>query len=230
MSKKSTLPKSFRVFPPLLTALLILLCVYLGSHMSLSELISYSPSNPILAASSIIFLFAIKSLSVVFPLSALYIVSAFWFGPLWAILINYIGLVVSISIPYLLGRRFASPAIELLLKKYPKLEHFQQLGFSNQLMLSYLLRIVSVLPGDLCSLFLGACSIEYKRYIIGSLLGLSPIMILHVLFADLFAESFFGGFWSTLTPKTIITIIGLIAVSIFSSIFLNKKYSIKSKK
>lgn len=230
MAQKSKLPKSFRIFPPLLTTLLILLCIFIGSRMSFSELISYSPPNLFLACLGIVCLFGVKSLSVVFPLSALYLVSAFWFGTIPAILINYLGLIVSVTIPFLLGRYFGSSAIEHLIEKYPKLHKLQQMGISNQVMLAYLMRIVSILPGDLCSLFLGACSADYKRYLIGSLLGLSPMMILHVLFADLFSQSLDGGFLSALTPQTVLTIAVLIGISVFSSLFLNKKYCIKKPK
>ncbi len=230
MTQKSKLPKSFRILPPILTVLLILLCVFIGSQMSFSELISYSPPNLLLACLGIVCLFGVKSLSVVFPLSALYLVSAFWFGTIPAILINYLGLIVSVTLPYLLGKHFGSSVIEHLIEKYPKLHKLQQAGISNQVMLSYLMRIVSVLPGDLCSLFLGACSADYKRYLIGSLLGLSPMMILHVLFADLFSQSLNGGFLSALTPQTFLTIAILIGISVFSSLFLNKKYRVKEAK
>ena len=110
--------------------------------MSLSGLISYQPSNIILAAVGIVVLFAVKSLSVIFPLSALYIVSAFWFGTLWGIIINYIGLIVCVSVPYWIGHHFGSDLIDHLIDKYPKLQQIQKLGISNQIMLSYLLRIV----------------------------------------------------------------------------------------
>ena len=154
----------------------------------------------------------------------LYIVSAFWFGKWVGLAVCYLGLVVSCTIPYLLGRHFGAGMVEQLLCKYPKL---QSVGDANQLMFSYLLRIVSVLPGDLCSLFLGACSVDYRRYLIGSLLGLSPMMILHVLFADLFAQSLSGSFWEALTPQTIVVIVVLVVISIISSVILNKRYSPK---
>ena len=192
MSKKDSSHSSrmLKILPPILTVALVLLCIYIGSRMSIQGLISYTPSNVLLAAAGILALFAVKSLSVIFPLSVLYIVSAFWC-------------------------------------KYPKLRQLQSVGDSNQLMFSYLLRIVSVLPGDLCSLFLGACSVDYRRYLIGSLLGLSPMMILHVLFADLFAQSLSGSFWEALTPQTIVVIVVLVVISIISSVILNKRYSPK---
>ena len=215
MSKKASSHSSrmLKILPPILTVALVLLCIYIGSRMSIQGLISYTPSNVLLAAAGILALFAVKSLSVIFPLSVLYIVSAFW--------------LVSCTIPYLLGRHFGTGMVEQLLCKYPKLRQLQSVGDSNQLMFSYLLRIVSVLPGDLCSLFLGACSVDYSRYLIGSLLGLSPMMILHVLFADLFAQSLSGSFWEALTPQTIVVIVVLVVISIISSVILNKRYSPK---
>ena len=211
----SKLTKTLKILPPILTILLVIISIIIGSRMSLSGLISYQPSNIILAAVGIVVLFAVKSLSVIFPLSALYIVSAFWFGTLWGIIINYIGLIVCVSVPYWIGHHFGSDLIDHLIDKYPKLQQIQKLGISNQIMLSYLLR----------SLFLGACSTDYKRYLIGSLLGLSPVMILHVLFADLFSQSLSGGFLSALTPKSLVTIVVLIGISVVSSVLLNKKYS-----
>ena len=155
MSKKDSSHSSrmLKILPPILTVALVLLCIYIGSRMSIQGLISYTPSNVLLAAAGILALFAVKSLSVIFPLSVLYIVSAFWFGKWVGLAVCYLGLVVSCTIPYLLGRHFGAGMVEQLLCKYPKLRQLQSVGDSNQLMFSYLLRIVSVLPGDLCSLF-----------------------------------------------------------------------------
>ena len=229
MKKNDFFSNALRLIPPIVTIILVLLVLWFGSQLSLEQLISYTPSHLFLAAAAVIFLFAVKSLSVVFPLSALYILSSFWFGPWIAILVNYLGLTVCMTIPYCIGRMFGGHLIDKLVEKYPKLLRLQQLGISNQVMLAYLLRIVSVLPGDLCSLFLGTCSVEYKRYLLGSLLGLSPVMILHVLFADLFKDSLSAGFLSSLTPESLVVIIVLIIISVISSILLNKKYSIKEK-
>ena len=231
MSKKDSSHSSrmLKILPPILTVALVLLCIYIGSRMSIQGLISYTPSNVLLAAAGILALFAVKSLSVIFPLSVLYIVSAFWFGKWVGLAVCYLGLVVSCTIPYLLGRHFGAGMVEVSVNEAEMALMVDTYCVSNikQQDGSYLLRIVSVLPGDLCSLFLGACSVDYRRYLIGSLLGLSPMMILHVLFADLFAQSLSGSFWEALTPQTIVAIVVLVVVSIISSVILNKRYSPK---
>ena len=137
----------------------------------------------------------------------------------------YLGLTVSCTLPYLIGRRFGAGVVEHLIRKYPRLDKLYQAGSSNQVMLSYLLRIVTVLPGDFCSLFLGACSVSYPRYLLGSMLGLSPLMIVHVLLADMVAQSLTGSLWEVLTPQSVGLVVILIGVSILSSVVLNRRWS-----
>ena len=82
-----------------------------------------------------------------------------------------------------------------------------------------------MLPGDFCSLFLGACSVSYPRYLLGSMLGLSPLMIVHVLLADMVAQSLTGSLWEVLTPQSVGLVVILIGVSILSSVVLNRRWS-----
>ena len=68
MSKKDSSHSSrmLKILPPILSVALVLLCIYIGSRMSIQGLISYTPSNVLLAATGILALFAVKSLSVIF--------------------------------------------------------------------------------------------------------------------------------------------------------------------
>ena len=214
-----------RVVPPVLTVWLVGVCLVVGSRISWSTLLTYTPPNLLLAAVGILALYAVKSLSVVFPLSVLYIACALWFGRWGGLMMCYLGLTVSCTLPYLIGRRFGAGVVEHLIRKYPRLDKLYQAGSSNQVMLSYLLRIVTVLPGDFCSLFLGACSVSYPRYLLGSMLGLSPLMIVHVLLADMVAQSLTGSLWEVLTPQSVGLVVILIGVSILSSVVLNRRWS-----
>lgn len=215
-----------RVLPPVLTVLLVVVCLVVGSRISWSNLLTYTPPNLLLlAAVGILALYAVKSLSVVFPLSVLYIACALWFGRWGGLMMCYLGLTVSCTLPYLIGRRFGAGVVEHLIRKYPRLDKLYQAGSSNQVMLSYLLRIVTVLPGDFCSLFLGACSVSYPRYLLGSMLGLSPLMIVHVLLAYMVAQSLTGSLWEVLTPQSVGLVVILIGVSILSSVVLNRRWS-----
>lgn len=142
-----------------------------GSRISWSNLLTYTPPNLLLAAVGILALYAVKSLSVVFPLSVLYIACALWFGRWGGLMMCYLGLTVSCTLPYLIGRRFGARGGGA---SHPEISPAGQALSGRQLQPGD-----AVLPaadchgvaGDFCSLFLGACSVSYPRYLLGSMLG-----------------------------------------------------------
>ena len=54
--------------------------------LSVNTILRYTPENAILAAGIVLLLFALKSLTVVFPLSILYLASGILFQPVIAVL------------------------------------------------------------------------------------------------------------------------------------------------
>jgi uncharacterized membrane protein YdjX (TVP38/TMEM64 family) len=141
------------------------------------DIFNYVPDNYLLAAITIIGLFLIKSLSVVLPLMALYISSGMIFSPLWGIIVNLIGLFISLTIPYLLGRFCGKGLLDRLLVKYKNIEKLKTIKSKNEWFLSYILRMIGILPGDIVSMSLGAMNINYNKYIVGSIVGLLPRMV-----------------------------------------------------
>lgn len=207
--------KLLKVVPPVLTLLLVALLAVSLRDLSLEGFLNFVPQNPWLAAVVILVCYGVKSLSVVVPLSLLYLAAGFLY-PFWiALPLSYAGLVVCCTLPYLLGRKWGQQATADLLERYPKAQRFFALGLQNQVLVSYLLRIVGVLPGDLCSLVLGACGTSYPSYLAGSLLGLSPVMILHLLAVHTVSNGF--------EPWLLIPAALLVAVTVVSSVLLNRR-------
>ena len=137
---------------------------------------SLVPRNLFLAALVMLGLFALKSLSLVVYCGLLYAADGILFPLPLAIFINLLGTVVMVSLPYAIGRKKGALAVEQLRKKYPRLEDLHQHREGNSLVLAYLIRMAR-LPSDIASLYMGAVSIPYKSYLLGSLLGLLPHMI-----------------------------------------------------
>lgn len=204
-----------KIVPPVLTLLLVVALALSLRHLSLEGFLAFVPQNPWLAAGVILVCYGIKSLSVVMPLSLLYLAAGFLY-PFWiALPLSYAGLVVCCSLPYLLGRKWGRTVTADLLARYPKAQRFFDLGLQNQVLVSYLLRIVGVLPGDLCSLVLGACGTAYPSYLAGSLLGLSPVLILHLLAMHTVSNGF--------EPWLLLPAVLLLAVTVISSVLLNRR-------
>lgn len=101
------------------------------------SILDYAPANPWLAATFLLLLYAVKSLSVVFPLIVLNIAGGFLFQPLTAILVNTLGVLIELTIPYWVGRVSRTDSAGKLMKKYPKLAETVSFQHGNALFLSF---------------------------------------------------------------------------------------------
>lgn len=145
--------------------------------ITVEQLIAYTPENLWLAAAAILLLYLIKAMVVFFPLLALYIaVGTMFSGPV-ALAVNAAGLFLCISAPYFLGRILGAEWMCAQAEKRPALRKVLELGKQNALFVSFGLRAINLLPGDIVSLVLGASGMRFSVYAAGSMLGLLPVMI-----------------------------------------------------
>lgn len=68
--------------------------------LSIKTIFRYTPENMILAACVLVLFFALKSLTIMFPLSILYLSSGVLFTPFIAVMVSMVGLATTITIPY----------------------------------------------------------------------------------------------------------------------------------
>lgn len=142
-----------------------------GKEITVQDVLDYTPQSPAATALTILALYALKSVSFVFPIAVLQIATGHLFRTPLALLINFLGRAVTLSIPYWIGRISGSGLVEGLAKKYPKLEEIHAGRKQNPLFLSFLLRTFCFLPGDAVSLYLGARKIPFRDYLAGGVLG-----------------------------------------------------------
>lgn len=145
---------------------------------AVESIVAGVPANRILAAAVMLALFALKSLSIVMYAGLLYAANGVLFSIPIAILVNLAGSFIMVSLPYWIGKRNGSAAAEAILRKYPKAERVRKLRADNDFIFAYLARMVG-LPSDVVSLYMGAVNVEYGKYVVGSLLGFLPHMIIY---------------------------------------------------
>lgn len=208
--------KLIKYIPLILSVVIIIFCVAFVVNNDFDDILSYTPENLWLAALVIWGFYGLKSMSVVFPLTALFIAAGHLY-PFWAaILVNIIGLCVSFTIPYLVGRVSGSGLVETISEKYPKAQKIISYGHENNLFASYISRAVVVVPGDIVSVLHGTLKMPYRPYLLGSLFGVFPEMAV---------QTYIGGQLSQLTWKSVLVMIGLILITLAISFALNKKVS-----
>lgn len=152
---------------------IIVLLIIHRKELSAEEIARYTPKNPWLAVIVMLALFALKSLSIVIYSGLLYAANGILFPLPAAIVLNLIGTVIMLSLPYWIGRRNGASAVDEIRKKYPKAEVVHDLRAKNDFLFSFLVRMIR-LPSDVASLYMGAVHVEYKKYLLGSLLGMLP--------------------------------------------------------
>lgn len=138
--------------------MLALVALYLPNKdaVSVDSILRYTPDNLWLAALAVLAAYAVKSLSVFFPLLVLYAAAGLLFPLPAALLVNLSGLLVCVTVPYGIGRFAGKDLVDSLQKKYKKIARINEIKRGSELFFAFFLRIIAVLPGDVVSMVLGA--------------------------------------------------------------------------
>lgn len=176
--------KSKRRVAALLRSLPFVVCLgfilsYLlfGRDITVETILGYVPASPFWAAVFLLFLHAVKSLSIFFPILILQVVGGFLFPPVVALIVNTLGVIVDAIIPYGIGRTSGKDSSKKLEEKHPKLAEIVKYQQGKGTFMAFFLRVVYVLPGDVVGMYLGAIKVDVFKYIAGSVLGSLPGLI-----------------------------------------------------
>lgn len=190
--KLITLLKSL---PLIVCILFVVLFLVSGNDITVQTVLNYTPESPVAAAIVILLFYALKSVSFVFPIAILQIATGHLFQTPAALLINFLGRAVTLSIPYWIGRFSGSDLINNLQTKYPKLKQICNKQGQRPIFISFLLRTFCFLPGDVVSLYLGATRIPFPYYLTGGILGTTLGIVLATILGSSITEPGSPAFW-----------------------------------
>lgn len=175
--------------------LLVLLFVLSDKDFSVRTILEFTPQNPLCAAIVLLLLYALKSATVFFPLIILEITAGHLFS-IWAALgVNFVGILIVLTVPYWIGRFAGMEAIQKLIQKYPQFAQLLDRQQGNSLFLCFFLRIISCLPGDVVTMYLGATQTPFLQNLIAGTLGLLPGMVLATLMGESIQDPEAPMFW-----------------------------------
>lgn len=207
--------------PAVAILLFFLLGIRYRSYFSLDFLLTQVPKQVLPAIGFLLILFALKSLSIVFPILVIYALSGILFSPLAAILINLLGTAIVLSIPYWLGRISGTELVQSIFRKYPKARKLRDFQQHSPWFFSFFLRVLGILPGDIVSMYLGASRLPWLPCLVGGLAGMFPALL---------AGTFLGNNLSDPTsPAFLISAAGMLLLSLLS-IILYRKLGRRSQK
>lgn len=157
---------------------IIVVCLVNKKDFTLESILNYTPSQPLLAALVMLALFAVKSLSIFLYSGFLYAANGILFSLPAAILLNIAGTAVMVSIPYWLGKKLGSRAVQYIRERYPKAAALHELRSGSDFFFVLIMRLLGILPADILSAYMGAVGIQYRDYLPACLLGFLATCIL----------------------------------------------------
>ena len=218
-----------RIFDPKMVAVL---CVYLGmaalcflnrDKITIASIVGYTPDDPVLAAAVMIALFTLKGCTVLLNGNILYAASGVLFSLPVAMAVNSIGTVLMTTIPFFIGRKSGTEMMEPLVKKYKKLELVRDAPRQNEFAFTLFIRVLGILPCEPMGMYLGACGLRYRNFILGTMLGLAPAIAAYAIIGEYAAIP--------TSPQFIIAAVFQVSTTLFSLLaaFMWRKRSKKQE-
>lgn len=155
----------------LLIAIFILSLSFSSDGFHPETILERIPANPFLGALAFLFLYALKSISVIFPIIALEIAAGILYPLPFALIINILGMSIVLTLPYWLARRLLLFETDTVFSRFPQVKAFFEKLQSQPFLLCFLLRSVGCLPMDIVSMTLGIMKIPFSIYFSASMAG-----------------------------------------------------------
>ena len=187
---------------------MIIFCVFLYFRyfrgVTISDILAFTPEDLWLASLVMVGLFAMKSLSMFFPMFILIAASGSIFPTfLSAVLVNSAGVIVMLLIPYSIGHFAEREFVENLISKNKNADKLREIKSDNELFIAYFLRVINILPCDLVSMFLGSTNFGLAKYLLGSFLGILPGLITTTLMGANVNDPTSPKFWASVIAEVV---------------------------
>lgn len=154
------------------------------THLDIRTLAEAAPSMPV-AVLTVLGVYALKGLVFVIPASLFYISVGMAFEPLTAVLVNLAGIFLEVTVSYLFGLFLGGESIRKLLQSKKGGQKILKMQEKRSGAASvFIMRLLPVFPIDFVSLFLGGSKYPFGRYLLLSIAGIAPRVILFTLLGD----------------------------------------------
>lgn len=182
--------KALRIASTVIMAAMLALVIYLMVKYDISlknaDSIADRLTGGALTVALIIIGFSVvKSFALIFPPALIFAVSGIFFEKLWmAILVNFIATVLSLILPYYLGKLTGAGMLDSLKRRFPKIAKLDAFAGRNEFGIVLVVKASGMLPSDLSSLIFGAMGMSFPKYFIAANIGMLPLNVLWALLGN----------------------------------------------
>lgn len=172
--KEKTKHKWLNAFQILSTGIAVLITILYWDQfrtLTVSHIVDASANTWITAILIVMLYYVLKSFIMIVPVLVIQIAVGVLFPLPLALLVNIIGLMVTLSISYGMGRLRGRNYVHKLIVKYPKSAIIQTMPNKNPFIFCFIIHSLSIFPMNMIGMFCGALNIGYKYYFYGALFG-----------------------------------------------------------
>ena len=198
-------------------ALFILsLLIFIASHAQqmIGSIVDYLPQGSWRSAVVLLAFYAVKGLVFVVPVPLLQFAASRLFTKPSAILVNLLGIVLCYLVPYAAGFFFGEKATQRFAHQYEKIAPFVERCHEHRFAICFIPRLISFVPNDLLSVYLGAAQIPFSVFLLASTLASAPKIVLNTLAG--------ASIHDPTSPMFIISLLLSIALVAFSLLLAHK--------
>lgn len=128
--------------------------------------------------------YVLKSVVFVIPAMMIYVSVGISFDTGTALVINLIGLIIEVTITYFLGKFLGGEYVSKLLEKNKGGKKLLGMKTKTKNSFLFIARVVPAFPIDFTSLFIGSSNYSFFPYLLISVLGIYPRVLLFTIIGD----------------------------------------------
>lgn len=178
-------------------ALIVLLFIHVDGQLTLEELLRFKPQNPVHAALLMQGLFLLKGVDFILHTGLLFAANGIMFPMPLDIALNFLGAAVMLTPGFFIGRALGQPIVRHIEERQPKLRRLTEVPLRSELSIAILLRAIA-LPITAASVYMGAVRMRFGPYLLGSLIGLAPLIVAFTVMGDGLGDLSSPEFWLAL--------------------------------
>lgn len=170
---------------PLIIRLTILAAIFTAVALNYDRLVNLDIRSIVEAAPSYtaaviiaILIFLLKGFTFVIPAMLVYVSVGMAFDIGTAIFISIFGITLEVAAAYWLGRALGGEYVTKLIKKAKGGEKLLNMQDKSKFSSLFAIRFLPVFPIDFTSLFLGSIKLPFLKYLVVSVIGIAPRVIL----------------------------------------------------
>lgn len=132
----------------------------------------------------VIGVYALKSIAFVIPAMMIYVSVGISFDTPVALVLNFIGLAIEVTVTFFLGKFLGGEYVKKLLEKNKGGQKLLNVKTKTKNSFLFVARVLPVFPIDFTSLFLGSSDFKFIPYFLISMLGIYPRVLLFTIIGD----------------------------------------------